>query len=192
MYCLLKCFKRIKTVSFSLENVSLYHSYPSKNGEERGVAMLDREKATERLNNWLKWKYKPTPVKPGWKPICVPWRSVCKTQACLFSPSSLNTIFPTPITDILIISRAGIENIFPPTTLSPDWKSLECCFSCCCSVTQSRPTLGNPVDCSTPGLCVPQHLTKFAQDHCLGDAIQPSHPLTHSSPSALRKSLETV
>lgn len=56
MYCLLKCFKRIRTVSFSLENVSLYHSYPSKNGEERGVAMLDREKATERLGKLTQGK----------------------------------------------------------------------------------------------------------------------------------------
>lgn len=112
MYCLLKCFKRIKTVSFSLENVSVYHGYPSKNGEERGVAMLDRKRQPRDSVHWLMWKYKPTLVKPGWKPICVPWRSACKTQACLFSPSSLNTIFPTPITDILIISRAGDREYF--------------------------------------------------------------------------------
>ena len=43
------------------------------------------------------------------------------------------------------------------------------------------------MDCSTPGLCVPHHLPKFAQVHvhCLSDAIQPFHPLTPSSPSAL-------
>ena len=41
--------------------------------------------------------------------------------------------------------------------------------------------------CSTPGLPVPHHLLKFAQVrvHCIGDAIQPSHPLLPSSPSAL-------
>ena len=39
------------------------------------------------------------------------------------------------------------------------------------------------MDCSTPGLPVPHHLLKFAQVHvhCISDAIQPSHPLTHFS-----------
>ena len=37
-----------------------------------------------------------------------------------------------------------------------------------------------------PGLPVPHHLPEFAQVrvHCFGDAIQPSHPLSRSSPSA--------
>ena len=57
---------------------------------------------------------------------------------------------------------------------------------CCFSVTQSCPTLCNPMDCSTPGLLVPHHLPKFAQGHvhCISDAIQPSHLLMPSSPSA--------
>ena len=61
---------------------------------------------------------------------------------------------------------------------------------CCCSVTQSCPTLCDPMDCSMPGLPVPHHLPKFAQVHvhCFSDAIQPSHPLTPSSSSALNLS----
>ena len=57
----------------------------------------------------------------------------------------------------------------------------------CCSVTPSCMTLCRPIDCSMPGLPVPHHLPKFAQVevHCISDAIQPSHPLTPSSPSAL-------
>ena len=45
-----------------------------------------------------------------------------------------------------------------------------------------------PMDCSTPGLTVPHHFPKSAQVHvhCISDVIQPSHPLTHSSPSALK------
>ena len=60
---------------------------------------------------------------------------------------------------------------------------------CCCSVTQMCPTLGDPMDCSTPGLPVPHHLPKFSQVHvhCISDAIQPSHPLTPYS-SALNLS----
>ena len=48
-------------------------------------------------------------------------------------------------------------------------------------------TLWDPTDCSVPGLPVPHHLPKFDQVHvhCISDAIQPSHPLTPSSPSAL-------
>ena len=57
----------------------------------------------------------------------------------------------------------------------------------CWSVAQSCPTLCDPMDCSTLGLPVPHHLPKFAQVHvhCISDAIQPSHPLMSSSPSAL-------
>ena len=57
----------------------------------------------------------------------------------------------------------------------------------CCLVTQSCPALCNSMDCSTPGLSVPHHLPKFAQVHLhyISDAIQPSHPLMPSSPSAL-------
>ena len=59
-----------------------------------------------------------------------------------------------------------------------------------CSVAQSRLILCDPMDCSTPGLPVPHHLWKFAQVHVryIGDVIQPSHPLTSSSPSALNLS----
>ena len=47
------------------------------------------------------------------------------------------------------------------------------------SVTQSCPTLCNPMDCSTPGLPVHHPLLELAQthDHWVRDAIQPSHPL---------------
>ena len=39
--------------------------------------------------------------------------------------------------------------------------------------------LCDPMDCSTPGLCVHYQLTEFTQTlvHWVGDAIQPSHPL---------------
>ena len=51
---------------------------------------------------------------------------------------------------------------------------------CCCSVTKSRLTPCNPMDCSTPGLPVLHYLPEFAQTHVrwVGDATQPSHPLS--------------
>ena len=54
------------------------------------------------------------------------------------------------------------------------------------SVTQSCPTLCNPMNRSTPGLPVPHQLLEFMQTHVhrVGDAIQPSHPLLSPSSSA--------
>ena len=53
-------------------------------------------------------------------------------------------------------------------------------------VTQSCPTLWNPMDYSTPGLPVHQQLPKFTQTHVhwVSDGIQPSHPLSSPSPLA--------
>ena len=50
----------------------------------------------------------------------------------------------------------------------------------CCSVTQSGPTVWDPTDCSTPGLPVLHQLLELAQTHVhwVGDAIQPSRPLS--------------
>ena len=53
------------------------------------------------------------------------------------------------------------------------------------SVTQSCPTLCDPIDCSTPGLPVHHQLLELAQTHVhrVSDAIQPSHPLSSPSPA---------
>ena len=53
------------------------------------------------------------------------------------------------------------------------------------SVTHSGPTLGNPMGCSTPGLFVHCQLPEFTPTHVhwVGDAIQPSHPLSSPSPA---------
>ena len=52
------------------------------------------------------------------------------------------------------------------------------------SVTQSCSTLCDPMDCSTPGLPVHHQLQEFTQTHVhwVGDAVQPSHPLSSPSP----------
>ena len=54
------------------------------------------------------------------------------------------------------------------------------------SVTQSCPTLCDPMNRSTPGLPVHHHLLEFTQTHVhrVGDAIQPSHPLSSPFPPA--------
>ena len=59
---------------------------------------------------------------------------------------------------------------------------------CPCLVTQSCPTLCNPMDCSTPGFPVLHHLLEFAQTQFsrVGDAIQPSCPLSSPLSSCLQ------
>ena len=54
------------------------------------------------------------------------------------------------------------------------------------SVTQSCLILCDPMNCSRPGLPVHHQLLEFTQTHVhrVGDAIQPSHPLSAPSPPA--------
>ena len=54
------------------------------------------------------------------------------------------------------------------------------------SVSQSWPTLCDPMNRSTPGLPVRHHLPEFTQTHVhpVRDAIQPSHPRSSPSPPA--------
>ena len=54
------------------------------------------------------------------------------------------------------------------------------------SVTQLCRTLCNPMNCNTPGLPVPHQLPEFNRTHVhqVGNAIQPSHPLSSPSPPA--------
>ena len=54
------------------------------------------------------------------------------------------------------------------------------------SVAQLCPTLCDPMNRSMPGLLVHHQLLEFTQTqvHRIGDAIQPSHPLSSPSPPA--------
>ena len=57
-------------------------------------------------------------------------------------------------------------------------------------VTQSCPSLCDPVDCSMPGFPVHHQLLELTQTHVhwISDAIQPSHPLSSPSPPAFNLS----
>ena len=73
------------------------------------------------------------------------------------------------------------------------WKTEHQFLKCLISVqldTQSCPTLCDPMDCSTPGFPVHHQLPKPTQIHVhrIGDAIQPSHPLSTPSPPAFNLS----
>ena len=58
------------------------------------------------------------------------------------------------------------------------------------SVPQLCPTLCDPMNRSTPGLSVHHQLPELTQTHVhwVGDAIQPSHPLSSPSPPTLNLS----
>ena len=77
-------------------------------------------------------------------------------------------------------------------------KSLGLLKSClelsCCSVALSCASLCDPMECSMPGFSVLHHLPQFAQIHvhCVGDAIQPSHPFWSPSPPGLNLSQDQV
>ena len=73
------------------------------------------------------------------------------------------------------------NEIIPFATTWMDLKVIIVQFS---SVTQPCPTLCDPMNRRTPGLPVHHQLPEFAQTHVhwVGDAIQPSHPLSSSSP----------
>ena len=62
--------------------------------------------------------------------------------------------------------------------------------TCLCSVTQLCLTLFDPMDCSMPGFPIFHHLRELVQIHVhwVGDAIQPSHPLSSPSPPAFNHS----
>ena len=73
------------------------------------------------------------------------------------------------------------KSLFPQSCVSSGGCSIQ--FS---SVSQSCPTLCNPMNCSTPGLPAHHQLPEFTQTHVhqVGDAIQPSHPLLSPFPPA--------
>ena len=75
----------------------------------------------------------------------------------------------------------GVTNQNYSDTISHQSESVQ--FS---SVAQSCPTLCDPMSCSTPGLPVHHQLLELTQTHVhrVGDAIQPSHPLSSPSPPA--------
>ena len=95
------------------------------------------------------------------------------------------TLFLCMMLENVLISFP-LHSSFPSTSQWRDYlfSIIYFCLLQFSSVAQLCPTLCNSMDCSTPGLPVHHQLPEFTQTHVhwVGDAIQPSHPL--SSPSA--------
>ena len=75
-------------------------------------------------------------------------------------------------------------------SLSYSWVEVMIKYVQFSSVTQSCQTLCNPMVCSMPGFPVHPQLPESTQTqvHWVGDAIQPSHPLSSPSPPAFNLS----
>ena len=88
-----------------------------------------------------------------------------------------------------MMSDLMISNLFSQAqiTIAPHITIMVCLFS---SVAQSCPTLCDPMNHSPPGLPIHHQLLEFTQTHVhwVGDAIQPSPPLSSPSPPALNLS----
>ena len=93
-------------------------------------------------------------------------------------PMNIQDWFPLGLTDLISLQSKGLSRVFSNTTVR---------FS---SVAQSCPILCDTMDCSTPGLPACHQLPGFTQTHIhwVGDAIQPSHPLSSPSPPAFNLS----
>ena len=108
------------------------------------------------------------------------WRNAILSSLNCLCTSAKNQL--TKYMDFWLTNSASCVYFFTNVTLPQ--------FSQFSSVTQSCPTLCDPMNCSTPGLPVHHQLPEFTQTyvHRVGDAIQSTHPVLSPSPPALNLS----
>ena len=143
----------------------------------------------------------------------LPWPAACQASQSITNSQSLPKLMsiklvmpsnylilcrpllllPSVFPSIRIFSNESVLFIRWPKywnfsfSISPSNKYSGLIFFKIRSGAQSCPTLCDPMNCSTPGLPVYHQLLEFIQTHVhrVGDAIQPSHPLSFPSPPAL-------
>ena len=114
-----------------------------------------------------------------------PKNPLCATCSSIFLPNSSPTVIillsitPQPHSTRSCVWNPSVCNFFR----LPSFPFSSVQFS---SVAQSCLTLRDPMNCSMPGLPVYHQLLEFTQTHAhpVGDAIQPSHPLSAPFPPA--------
>ena len=112
--------------------------------------------------------------------IITKWTSLCVQKTCeMQTTESALTGEEVKFRDQKMVKEFGTNHI----TGVPGVQ-----FSSVQSLSYVR--LCNPMDCSMPGLPVHHQLLEFTQTHVhwVGDAIQPSHPLSSPSPPAFNLS----
>ena len=120
-------------------------------------------------------------------PLCVPcswW------EGCSGGPQSSYIIFQSSTVFIGESEKSLGSLPAPPSVTFRVFSRTEVQFSSVQFSCSVGPNLCDPMDCSTPGLPVHHQLPEFTQTHVhwVGDAIQPSHPLSSPSPPAFNLS----
>ena len=110
-------------------------------------------------------------------PLKISWLAALSTSAMCYG---VNCVIPKIMLKFYL---SGPQNV---TLFGNRVAANESCLVQFSSVVQSCPTLCDPMNRSTPGLPVHHQLPEFTQTHVhwVGDAIQPSHPLSSPSPPA--------
>ena len=128
-------------------------------------------------------------------------QSIRASTSASILPVNIQSWFPLGFTALTSLLPTGFLTVSSKTTvqnqqffsiLTSLWSSSHNHqFS---SVAHSCLILRDPMDHSTPGFPVLQHLPELAQTHVhwVGDAIQPSHPLSCPSPPAFSISQHQV
>jgi len=111
-----------------------------------------------------------------------PWGPRGEDREPYLSPCTTQTDGQSPQKDYIYIS-VDLNQVALLITTHNMKKPLSVQFS---SVAQWCPSLCDPMNRSTPGLPVHHQLPEFTQTHVhrVGDAIQPSHPLSSPYPPA--------
>ena len=115
-------------------------------------------------------------AQQGWRRVW--WQMVGRELVCSHDSETLATKTPSMTLGLwlnLCLNKPTMKDILGRT---------------CYPVAKSCLTLCDPMDCSPPGFPVLLHLLELAQTHVhwINDPIQPSHPLSPSSPPALNLS----
>ena len=118
--------------------------------------------------------------------FATPWTAACQASLSITNSQSLLKLMSIELVMpsnhlILCHPLLLLPSIFPSIRVFPMSQLIQ--FS---SVAQSCLTLCDPMNRSTPGLPVHHQLPELVQTHVqvVGDAIQPSYPLSSPSPTA--------
>ena len=153
-------FKLWASVTAQLQLSFIWQAKENTLRHEGGATQKTQREEKKEAQFWLLFIYVFS------LPLCLPCANWAGQEGCLFH---LMCSFWSSDIPLFYFHR-----FFPYLSLQ---------FS---SVTQSCPTLCDPMNRSTPGLPVHHQLPKITQTHVhrVGDAIQPSHPLSSPSPPA--------
>ena len=100
-----------------------------------------------------------------------------------------STLYLVRLSSFSLMKQILINSLFIFIVTNIFWFSFLCLLQFS-SVAQSWLTRCNLMDCSMPGFPIHHQLPELVQTHVhrVGDAIQPSHPLSSPSPPALNLS----